>query len=354
MTTNPLWQEVIAHANANETPWPRDPAADPARWGVHHEDPAPWNRLRGPVHPRGGVSGAVWQGGREVVAWGEPDRADLTFSVAKTCLAVLAGVAHGQGLLPDFDEPVVKRLPGIGFDTPHNAPITWRMLLEQTSEWEGSCFGLPDTVDRWRKVSHDPRPAAGPKGGHRPLQVPGTYWEYNDVRINQLSLALLHLFGRPLSEVFREHVMRPIGASEDWQWVPYDDAWVQINGQRMPSVPGGTHWGAGLSISARDQARLGQLLLQGGRWGDQQVLPASFVQRMQQACDVAPFYGWLVWLNPEGRNFPGASARSYFMMGAGGHTIWVEPALEAVVVVRWLDGGALAGFMERAAGALRS
>ena len=183
---------------------------------------------------------------------------------------------------------------------------------------------------------------------------PGGCWAYDDVRINQLGLALLHLFGRPLPEVFREHVMLPIGASEDWQWVPCDDAWMQINGQRMPSVPGGTHWGAGLSISARDQARLGQLLLQGGRWGDQQVLPASFVQRMQQACDVAPFYGWLVWLNPEGRNFPGASARSYFMMGAGGHTIWVEPALDAVVVVRWLDGGALAGFMERAAGALRS
>ena len=58
------------------------------------------------------------------------------------------------------------------------------------------------------------KPTGGKKGDPRPLQEPGTYWEYNDVRINQLSLALLHLFQRPLPEVFREAIMRPIGASE--------------------------------------------------------------------------------------------------------------------------------------------
>ncbi|MCU0924390.1 MAG: beta-lactamase family protein, partial [Burkholderiaceae bacterium] len=188
-------------------PWPRDPAADPAHWGVHHEDPPPYNVLRGPVHARGPVSGVVWQHGQEIAAWGEPDRAELTFSVAKTYLAVLAGVAQAQGLLPDADEPVIERVHGIGFESAHNRPITWTMLLQQTSEWEGSCFGLPDTVDRNRKVGFDPHPPTGRKGDARPLQAPGTYWEYNDVRINQLSLALLHLFGAPLPEVFGDQVM---------------------------------------------------------------------------------------------------------------------------------------------------
>ena len=185
---------ATAFAEAHETPWTRDPLREPQRFGVHHDDPPPWNRLRGPVHARGPCSGVVWQHGVEIAAWGQPERSDQTFSVAKTCLALLAGVAQARGLLPDVDRPVAAQLPDIGFDTPHNAPITWRHLLEQTSEWEGSCFGLPDQVDRWRKVAHDPRPAGGPKGGMRPLQAPGSYWEYNDVRINQLSLALLHLF----------------------------------------------------------------------------------------------------------------------------------------------------------------
>ncbi|MDP3615427.1 MAG: serine hydrolase, partial [Rubrivivax sp.] len=222
----------------------------------------------------------------------------------------------------------------------------------QTSEWEGSCFGLPDTVDRWRKVAHDPRPAGGPKGGARPLQAPGSHWEYNDVRINQLSLALLHLFGQPLPEVFDAALMRPLGASSRWAWRGYDDAWVQLNGRRMQSVPGGTHWGAGVSIGARDQARLGQLLLDGGVHQGRQLVPANWVRAMQQPCAIAPFYGWLMWLNPQGRNFPGASAASSFMLGAGGHVTWLDPEHDAVVVVRWLDAAATEGFMRRASAAL--
>jgi CubicO group peptidase (beta-lactamase class C family) len=333
-----LLATAIELARSHETPWPRDPDGAPppggAPWGVHHDDPPPFNRLRGPVHVRGPQSGVIWQRGRALAAWGEPARAELTFSVAKTGLALLAGVAQADGLLPDEHEPVVARLPGIGFDSPHNRPITWAMLLEQTSEWEGSCFGLPDTVDRWRKVAQDPREPAGPKGGARPLQTPGSYWEYNDVRINQLSLALLHLFRRPLPEVFLERILRPLGGGEGMAWRGYDDAWVDLPGAgRVQSVPGGTHWGAGLSISSHDLARLGQLLLDDGAG----LLSPGWVRRMCTPVAVAPFYGRLLWLNRDGQAFPGASPEAVFMLGAGGHLVWVDPPRQAVVVLRWLD-----------------
>jgi CubicO group peptidase (beta-lactamase class C family) len=342
--------DAIAHAQAHEVPWPRDPAADPARWGVHHEDPPPFNRLRGPVHPRGGVSGVVFQDGKEVAAWGEPDRADLTFSVAKTYLALLAGIAHRDGLLPDPQQPVALLLPGIGFDDAHNRGVTWAHLLEQTSEWQGTCLGMPDQVEHNRKVSHDPKPPQGAKGEARVLQAPGTYWEYNDVRINQLSLALLHLFRRPLPEVFRSEVLEKIGGGADWRWAGYDDAWVEIDGRRMQSVPGGTHWGGGVSISARDQARIGQMLLEGGRG----IVPRAWVDRMQQPCAIAPFYGWLTWLNRDGRLLADASPGSWFMIGAGGHYVWIAPGDDAVVVVRWMDSAHMPGFVRRMARALRA
>ncbi|MBA2963104.1 MULTISPECIES: serine hydrolase domain-containing protein [Ramlibacter] len=343
--------DAIAYASAHEVPWPRDPAADPASWGVHHADPAPFNRLRGPVHPRGGVSGVVRVGGHEVAAWGEPDRADLTFSVAKTYLALLAGVALARGLL-DPAERVGHRLPGIGFDGDHNGAITWTHLLEQTSEWSGTCFGMPDQVEHNRRVTHDPKPPQGRKGEARVLQAPGSYWEYNDVRINQLSLALLHLFRRPLQEVFLDTVLRPLGGGEGFAWQGYDDAWVTLDGQRLPSVPGGSHWGGGVSVGARDQARVGQLLLDGGRHAGVQLLPGGWVERMRQPCAIAPFYGWLSWLNRDGAMFPQASPESWFMVGAGGHYVWIDPAHEAVVVVRWLDPAHSTGFVERVAQAL--
>jgi CubicO group peptidase (beta-lactamase class C family) len=349
----PDFSDAIAFANAHEVPWPRDPQADPARWGVHHPDPPPFNVLRGPVHPRGGVSGVIRIGGREVAAWGEPDRADLTYSVAKTYLALLAGLAHARGLL-DPNERVVTRVPGIGFEGAHNEAITWAHLLEQTSEWSGSCFGMPDTVEHNRRVSHDPKPPQGSKGEPRVLQAPGTYWEYNDVRINQFSLALLHVFREPLPQVFLREILQPLGGGQDFAWRGYEDAWVTIDGQRMQSVPGGTHWGGGVSIGARDQARIGQLLLDRGEHEGRQLLPTAWIKRMQQPCAIAPFYGWLTWLNRDGAIFPAASRESWFLVGAGGHYTWIDPVHEAVVVVRWIDPAHSHGFVERVAKALAS
>ena len=340
-------EKAIDYSVAHEINWPRDPLDAPRQWGVHHDDPAPWNQLLGPVHGRVGVSGMILRDGKVWQSWGDIQRADLTFSVAKTYLGLLAGVAHGRGLLPDPEVPVAEQLPGIGFDTPQNQTITWSHLLSQTSEWEGNCLGLSEVVDRYRHVSHDPRGVLGIKGTPRPLQTPGGYWEYNDVRINQLSLALLHLFGQPLPEVFEDTILKPIGANGAFAWRGYKDAWVDLPARggraasRVISVPGGTHWGGGVSISTHDQALIGELFRRDGQWNVDgnaiNVIPAHWVQRMRQPCALAPFYGWLTWLNPEGKTFPGASQDSVFMVGAGGNYVWVEPKHNAVVVVRWLD-----------------
>jgi CubicO group peptidase (beta-lactamase class C family) len=318
----------------HETTWDRDVGGV---WGVHQSDPPPWNRLHGPVHSRGPVSGTILVDGKTVASWGEPKRADLTFSVAKTYLALLAGIAHDRGLLPDVDEAIGNRLKGIGFEGEHNGKVTWRQMLQQTSEWTGTLFGIADQADHYRAVNFAP-PPDGRKGDPRPLGEPGSYWEYNDVRINQLSLALLHLFRRPLPEVFRDAVMRPIGASDDWSWVGYDDSWVTVAGQRMQSVPGGTHWGGGVSIGSVDQALVGQMLLDDGMApGGRRVLSSEWIRAMRTPSALAPFYGYLTWLNTGRKVFPSAPESSYFAFGAGSSFTWIEPERKMVVVVRWIN-----------------
>jgi len=331
---NQKLEQAVQFAVDHETRWSRDVGE---AWGIHHQDPPPWNRLLGPVHARGPVSGTIVVNGRSLISWGEPERADLTFSIAKTYLALLAGVAHDCGLLPDVDEPVGARVSGIGFDAGRNARVTWTHLLQQTSEWEGKCFGMPDQVDRYRTVQWQESTSAGRKGDPRPLHDPGSYWEYNDVRVNQLSLALLHLFGRPLPEVFRASIMQPIGASDRWSWSGYDNAWIELAGRRVQSVPGGTHWGGGLSISSTDQARVGQLLLDHGRANGAQVISSEWIERMFTPCRIAPFYGYLTWLNHAQRIFPSVPASSIFAIGAGSSFTWIEPGRRMVLVVRWID-----------------
>src|SRR5207245_1548065 len=164
-----------------------------------------------------------------------------------------------------------------GFESPQNRPITWRHLLQQTSEWEGTLWGKPDSIDHYRDVGRSEL-GGGDKGPARALRPPGTYWEYNDVRVNRLSLSLLQLFRRPLAEVLRRAVMDLIGAAEGWQWQPYRNSYVGLDGERMPSVPGGSHWGGGLWISTRGQARFGLLIHRGGRWQGREVLAESWTE----------------------------------------------------------------------------
>jgi CubicO group peptidase (beta-lactamase class C family) len=339
---DPRFDDAIAFAIAHETPWSRN--AD-GEFGIHQLDPAPWNRLLGPLQDRGPVSGVIRLDGREVASWGEPHRADLTFSVAKTYLALLAGVAFDRGLLPRPDEPVSATVRGAGFDEGANREITWTHLLQLTSEWGGECFGVPDSVDRYRTVQYQKTAAAGRKGDARPLQAPGTLWEYNDVRINQLSLALLHLFRQPLPQVFQEAILRPIGAADDFSWTGYDNSWVEIDGRRVQSVPGGSHWGGGVSISAADQALIGQLLADGGVADGRRVLSNAWIERMREPCAQAPFYGMLVWLNGSQDVFPSAGGRGFFAVGAGTSITWVDPERRIVAVVRWIDGAQVDPFL---------
>ena len=61
----------------------------------------------------------------------------------------------------------------------------------------------------------------------RELQASGTYYEYNDVRINRLALSLMLVFERPLPEVLKDELMDPIGASESWRYLGYENSWVR-------------------------------------------------------------------------------------------------------------------------------
>lgn len=335
------WKKVTEQALAHESRWDHDPGEAGANWGIHGIDRPPHNRLLGPVSPRGPACGLVAVGDRFLHSWGDIDRPDLTFSIAKTYLAMLAGVARRRGLISDVDEKVGATVTGCGFDAdaarPENRDITWRQLLQQTSEWEGDCFGVPDQVDRYRRVSFQPPPlpgeAVGEKGDPRPLGRPGTHWEYNDVRINQLSLALLHRFAEPLPEVFARELATPAGCSADWRWRGYENSWVTINGRAMQSVPGGTHWGGGMEISARDQWRLARLLM--GARSD--LLAPDWLAAMRTPCALAPFYGYLIWLNTDRRIVPSASETSFFAVGAGSSVIWHDPARDLVVVIRWIE-----------------
>ena len=297
-------------------------------------EPPEWAVVLGPTRPRGDPNGLILRHGKLVAEWGDTQRSDMTFSVTKSYLAVITGVAVEQGIIKNIDDPMRDYALDDGFDSDQNKDITWRHLLQQASEWEGTLFDKPDMVDRNRFVGAGADNSR--KGTHRDLKSPGEYYEYNDVRVNRLALSLMQVFRKPLPEVLKEHIMDPIGASDTWEWLGYDNAWMEIDGRRMQSVPGGGHWGGGLFISSRDHARVGSLILNRGRWQDRQIISEDWIEEICHPSPCNPNYGFMWWLNTGQTLFPSAPKCSFFALGAGENLVWLDRELGLVTVFRWI------------------
>ncbi len=289
--------------------------------------------MMGPMKERGPSTGVVLRNGMLAASWGTPERADVAFSLAKSCLNALTGLALGKGLIRNLDEPVSTTVKASWFEGPHNGAVTWRQMLQLTSEWNGTLFDRPDSIDWHRAVGGSVSKV--PKGSPRELAVPGAHWEYNDVRINALSLALMLLYGEPLPQVLQREIMAPLGMSPDWRWLGFDKSTVRWRGGDLPFVPGGSHWGGGLHISALDLARLGQLYLQDGHWQDRKILPEGWIAETLRP-GLNPAYGLLWWLNTAPA-LPQFSGNTFWAAGLGGNILLIEPAADLVVVIRWVE-----------------
>lgn len=308
----------------------------------------PLNELVGPTRPRGPQAGMIVRNGYIVAEWGDPRRVDMTFSVSKSFVTTTVGLAYDRGLIESLDDAVheymapVTAVRRVGarlgpfetfhlFDTEHNRKITWEHLLRQTSDWQGTLWGKPDWVDR-------PEGEPSPEWVTRPRHEPGTVFDYNDVRVNVAALAALNVWRRPLPEVLKEFVMDPIGASSTWRWHGYENSFVLIDGRLVQSVAGGGHWGGGMWISARDQARFGYLFLRNGRWNGRRILSEEWI-RMATTPGPASRGGFMNHgINTGRRSVPAASERAIWHSGGGINRIFVDPAHDLVVVVRWMSG----------------
>jgi CubicO group peptidase (beta-lactamase class C family) len=240
----------------------------------------------------------------------------------------------------------VKNYVSEGYDSAHNAKVTWEEHLQQTSEWEGTM---------WDKKSDFLGTEEFGRGQRKPraIEEPGTKWEYNDVRINRFSLSLLNVWQKPLPLVLKDEIMDPIGASDTWKYHGYNNSTVMIKGQPVASVSGGTRWGGGLWISARDEARFGYLFLRQGRWKNRQIISQGWVRAATSPIYIAQDYGYLWWLNTAHKQWPSAPPTSFAALGYGSNIIWVDPEHDLVVVWRWYEDGNADEFFKRILAAVK-
>ncbi len=231
-------------------------------------------------------------------------------SASKSVLSAVVGSAVERDEL-ELDDPVSRYLSAAReLDDPVKRSITVQDLLGMRSGLESTSFG---NYSSWVSTRNWVASALA-----RPLvDQPGTRRRYSTGDTHLLSAMVTAATGTSTLAYAEQHLFRPLGIT-------------RLSWQRDPQ---GVHFGGNnLSLAARDLARFGQLYLDRGRFGDQQIISHDWVRRSTRAQGTTQSgewgrYGWLWWLRPPHER--GAFSAN----GFGGQYLYISPAHELLVVI---------------------
>lgn len=230
----------------------------------------------------------VLRDGDVLLELGTQDRPIELMSATKSVVALGIGLLLADGHLDSLDAPVSTWYPE--WRQGRKADITVRMLLDHTSGLQNNpnagaeIYPAPDVVQLALAAELD--------------SAPGEAFSYNNKATNLLAGVIQRASGQPMDSYLRERLLKPLGITPgDW----YRDQ------------AGNPHAMAGLQLAARDAARLGQLLLDGGRADDgTQLLPPGYVDVLFAPSARSPRAGLLWWRLPQWQHAtlrPDAAAR---------------------------------------------
>jgi CubicO group peptidase (beta-lactamase class C family) len=240
-----------------------------------------------------------------------------SFSVAKSFVSTLVGIAIDAGLIRSVDDPVTDYLPELAARDPRFRQITLRHLLTMSSGiryQEGGGFPWPFGDDTYTYYGVDLRDVA--LNRPRIAGPPGFGWQYNNYHPLLLGLVLERTTGTSVSDFMARRLWRPLGAEADATW--------SLDSERSAFEK----MESGVNARAVDYARFGLLFLHDGEWNGTRIVSKDWVRSATRAdtpADLAYGYRYFWWLDVE------RSGR-FYAMGKYGQFVYVAPDADAVVV----------------------
>lgn len=242
-----------------------------------------------------------------------PEQGNPLASGTKSFCGAIALLGIQDGFLT-LDEPVANTITEWK-GKPQKSKITIRQLLNLTSGIPGGEIG---------KV-----PSYAEAIATQLTAVPGTRYQYGPTPFQIFGEVMRRKFKAhgmaetPLTYL-NSHIFQPIGLTYD--------RWRHQNGQ--PNLP------SGAVISAKEWAKYGVLLLNGGQWQGQQLLNSELLNQCFQGTKTNPAYGVTFWLNKDGfspsgqpmKSIRAASESMVMAIGSGDQVMFMLPEQNLVVV----------------------
>lgn len=238
-----------------------------------------------------------------------------SWSVAKSVVSLLVGQAIAAG---DFteDDLLVDLVPSLKGSGTEFDEVTVRQLLDMTSGIavaENYKEYWPFTGTARLFLSED---LPGYLADHRTVDyAPGSRGDYRSVNTQLLGMILTETSGKPLSQLLTEQVWGPMGAEADATWNLDDEDGIEKGF-------------CCLNATARDFARIGQLVADGGQVDGTQVVPEAWLERIATPAEheVSTWGYSAQWWQPEGAD------GDFTALGIYGQYIYVNPVTHTVIV----------------------
>ena len=240
-------------------------------------------------------------------------------SVSKSVVGLLYGVALDKGQVPALDQPLVDHFPPypeLAADLARRRiTVAHALTMTMGIDWSED---LPYSDPRNSEIAMELAPDRYRYVLGRPIvSAPGERWVYNGGATALLARLIAEGSGKPIFDNAQETLFAPLGIT-DAEW---------INGQDGEAAAA-----SGLRLRPRDLAKLGQLVLNEGRWGDRQLVPAAWLAESFEAraeIEGGLEYGYQWWLG----RLPHDGARWMAGFGNGGQRLSIFPSVDLVVVV---------------------
>jgi CubicO group peptidase (beta-lactamase class C family) len=259
-----------------------------------------------------------WLTGGRDVHW-------ISWSVAKSFVSALVGIAMEEGLIESIDTPITRYVDSLKGSAYDGVSIKNVLQMSSGARWNEDYSDATSDVHRLGAVMAGDTSLATFVASIVRETEPGSVCQYNSADTQALGLLLVEATGRSIAGYMQEKICEPLGMESPGYWL------VDTAGMEM--VLGG------LILTARDFAKIGELYRNKGRWNGAQIVPEDWVESSVKPDSphlqvgsvivgghVLPLgYGYQWWV-PEG------NCGEFSAIGVYNQFVYVDPSRDVVIV----------------------
>ena len=253
-----------------------------------------------------------------------PDDLRIGWSLSKSFLSALAGIAVAEGRIASLDDPVTTYAPTLAGSAYDGATVRNVLQMATGVTFDEDYTDYDSDINRMGRVlALGGEMDAFAAGLTKTFTKPGTDWQYVSIDTHVLGMVIRGATGRTIPDLVVEKIIEPLGTERTPIYL--------TDGVGVAFVLGG------LNMTTRDFARFGQMFLQGGRWKGHQIVPEDWVRASTTpSAPTGPDeygYGYQWWMPRDAR------PREFMGRGIYGQYLYVNEPEGVVIVLTAADPG---------------